>query len=339
MIEIDGSFGEGGGQILRTALSIAVRLNKDVLIRNIRKNRKSPGLKLQHLAGVKLLAEIADAEVDGAEIGSETVEFIPGKLKFSEIEYDIGSAGSITLLLQTLLLPSTINGGRFRIKGGTDVSWSPSIDYLRFVLLPLLGIDVKLNLERRGYYPKGDGVVGIEVDRSILKPIVIEERGELLKIRGIAHSSNLPEHIVHRMKAEAISMLKPLNCDVDIEEEIENFRSTGCGITLWLEFEDTRIGASSLGKIGKSAESVAREASEELLLAYDSGASLDRYAVDQLLPWAALAKGSRIRTSELSMHAKTCIYVLSIFGLDLDISMGIGTGAGAGAGAKIIRVL
>lgn len=317
-ITIDGSHGEGGGQVLRTSLALSALLQKDVKIGRIREGRKRPGLAQQHLTGLNALKELTDAEVSGASIGSKEVEFSPKAAGSGVHVIDVGTAGSISLVLQTLMLPSTFSKGAvsFKIKGGTDVRWSPPVDYLKNVLLPLLrkmGCEAKLEVERRGYYPRGGGLVSAEFSpMEGLKSIEILERGEIRRICGVAHSSNLPGHIVER---EARAAKKVLS-DYPVQTTFEARRgfSTGTGIIQWANCDNSIIGGSALGERGVPAEKVGESAANSLLKELDSQAGVDIYAGDQLLPYMALAKGcSKIVVRELTGHIKTNIYVIEQF--------------------------
>ncbi len=280
MIKLDGNHLEGGGQIVRTALALSTITGKEFEVDNIRKGRKSPGLKNQHLYCVKALQELCNAKVKGAELGSEYLHYKPGKISGKTISIDIGTAGSITLLLQALLLPSMFSDKkvRLKIKGGTDTKWSMPVDYFREILLPQLRkyADINFKLERRGYYPKGDGKVDIKIkpkqDKS--KKIEIMEQGYLMHVKGISHASfDLQKaEVAERQSRAAKLLLNKLNVPVQIRTEYVNTASTGSGIVLWAIFSKDkdeidfnnpiRIGADSLGERGKRAEEVGKEAAE-----------------------------------------------------------------------------
>src|SRR5881396_3860558 len=192
MLEIDGSFGEGGGQILRSCLALSAVMGKEVRIFNIRAGRAEPGLKAQHLTGARALAQICGASSKGLKIGSTELIFNPGRVKAGSFHFDVGTAGSITLVLQTLmpLLPFALGKVEVAITGGTDVKWSPPIDYLRLVTLPLLarmGMQASILVVKRGHYPKGGGIVRLKASpTSVLKNIVGIDGGNLLAITGVS---------------------------------------------------------------------------------------------------------------------------------------------------------
>ena len=214
MIEIDGSFGEGGGQILRTALALSVIFKRALTLHHIRAKRKNPGLGHQHLVAVNALAQISGAEVEGNIIGSQKLTFIPGEICPGDYQFRIGTAGSVTLLLQALLLPLGLSqkGSRLVLEGGTHVPWSPPFHYLSEVLFPNLrsmGISVGGEIDQCGWYTKGGGSIRVEIQPSpSLKPISLLERGSLKSIRGLSASSLLPKEVRERQRAEALRRIE-----------------------------------------------------------------------------------------------------------------------------------
>ncbi len=315
MIEIDGSHGEGGGQILRTAIALSMIEGEEVKINNIRANRPNPGLSHQHLMAVKAAKEISDAEVEGLKKGSTTVRFDPVEVKTGDYEFDIKTAGSITLLLQALLPALTVSDGsvHLRIRGGTDVKWSPPFDYFKFVLLPVLermGCRIETELLKRGHYPKGGGELRLKVKPGQPEGYPVEE-GRITKIKGRAFTTDLPDHISERMKASAEKNLSGFS--TDIETKSYSSRSAGTGITLWTA-DGKRLGAGVLGEKGVPAEDVGYEASEKLLKEIDSGASLDIWAADQIIPFLVLSRGSgEVKVRKETGHLKTNIWVANQF--------------------------
>ena len=314
MLRIDGSYGEGGGQVLRTALALSAITGKAVEVVNIRANRPNPGLATQHMHGVRAIARLCNARVEGAELGSTRVRFEPGEITSQRLQIDIGTAGSISLILQLLLLPCAFSRGAVTldVKGGTDVRWSPPIDYVKHVLLPVvakLGFSASLEVLARGYYPKGGGRVRVTVSPvRRLSGVKILDRGRLLGVEGVAHASRLPEHVVEREARAAREVLSSYNTRIKLECR-KDF-STGTGITLWARYENTRLGGSALGERGKPAEDVGREAARALLAEIESGASVDIHLADQLVPFFALAEGdSAFTVRELTGHLKTNIFV------------------------------
>jgi RNA 3'-phosphate cyclase len=317
-IEIDGSQGEGGGQILRTAVSLSAVLGVPVKVVNIRANRPQPGLKAQHLEAVKALQTLCNARVGGLEVGSKEVIFRPGKVEGGHFTIDIGTAGSIPLVIQTLVLPA-LWGPKdtfVRILGGTDVKWAPSIDYTHYIFLSTLrvmGAHTNLGLINRGYYPEGGGEVELRIcplEPEGLKPLVILAQDGEPKIFGSIHTANLPEDVGHRLKSTALKFLIGVR-EVKVMSNQWEGRSTGAGITLVSEFKNTLLGADALGEKGKRAEIVAKECVDELLAEGKSGATLDHHMADQILPFMALANGpSEFLVREITQHTKTNIDVI-----------------------------
>lgn len=342
MIKIDGSTGEGGGQIVRTALALSTITGKAFRVRNIRKGRKNPGLKPQHVHCVKALKELAGAKAKGNEKGSNELLFIPGKLKAKSTTIDIGTAGSITLLLQAVLLPSIFSTRTHTIKliGGTDTKWSMPIDYFTNVLASqyrrISILDVKVL--KRGYYPKGQGEVELKIRPEIKRnhfenlqafekalherAFTAEKQHKLSMIKGISHASkNLAKaEVAERQARAAKNKLKQLNVPIEITQEYAETASAGSGITLWAIFlqpngdiSRQKIGANGLGERGKPAEKVGEEAANKLIKELNSGAPIDKHLADNIIPIMALARPSRIKVSEVTKHTKTNIWVAEQF--------------------------
>lgn len=319
MIEVDGSFGEGGGQIVRTAAALSAVTGEPVRITRIRENRPNPGLSPQHVSAISALAMISEARTEGVRPGSVKMTFRPGEVKGGKFGIDIGTAGSITLLIQCLLPALVFADGpsTLTIRGGTDVKWSPTIDYLSMVALPAFaefGVRSQLKCERRGYYPRGGGMVTLVIFPSNLK------RAELSAFpiegaEGRSHSSNLPEHVARRQSEAAIDVLDQAGIAARIECETSALPSTGSGITIW----SGRKGASALGERGLLAEKVGRAAAEDLVAELGSKAAVDRHLADQLVPYLALAGGS-YTAPEVTRHASTNIWTATRF-LDVEISV------------------
>jgi len=331
MIELDGSHGEGGGAILRQALALSMLTGKAFRITNIRKGRPKPGLAAQHVACVDAAKEMCNAEAVGCYTGSTEVSFTPGAFKAGHHDIDIGTAGSITLLLQSLLLPSIFCGKRvsFHIKGGTDVKWSQPFDYFNSVFLPQMKryADIEANLFRRGYYPKGGGEVKVVVNGQYSSPgnapsILLLEQKKLLQIKGVSHASlDLEDVKVAQRQSESAKLyLDRLKTHFSVNHQYYNSLSTGSGITLWAVFGDDGIdlknpiilGADGLGDRGRKSEDVGKEAADNLLQEISSGAAVDKHLADQLIPFLALC-GGLIRASEITGHVKSNIHVAEKF--------------------------
>lgn len=321
-VAIDGAYGEGGGQILRTSLALSGLLLKPVEIYNIRAKRRNPGLQHQHLTAVKAAAAITNAEVEGAELGSTRLVFAPRGLRCGEFSFDVGTAGSVGLVIQTILPILAFAGCKSKttIRGGTDVPMAPPVDYLNNVFLKLLrrlGVEASIRLIKRGHYPRGGGVVELVVEPAgKLRPAVWRERGAITKIYGISHAVNLPRHVAERQARAAEDVLRNLGVPVEITiEHRQDGLGPGSGIVLWAETDvGLALGADALGEKGKPAESVGREAAERLLKEISSGASLDAHMGDMIMLYIALADGaSEITVSELTLHAKTNAYIIERF--------------------------
>jgi RNA 3'-phosphate cyclase len=321
-IEIDGSYGEGGGQILRTSLALSAILRKPFTIHHIRSKRKNPGLQAQHLEGVKALSRITEAETEGVKFGSQKITFLPKKILPGDYQFEVRTAGSVTLLLQAIFLPLCLAQGNSTLSlvGGTHVPWSPPFHYLSEVLLPTLksmGVSVEASIEKWGFYPRGGGRVQLKINPvDDLKPISLIDRGSLKKIRGLSVVSNLPKHIAERQKEQA---LKRIQIDLKIDAEINilyDAPSNGPGSFLFLiaEYEKVLGGFSSLGTRGKPTEKVADEAVDSLKDYIGSDGSIDPYLADQLVPFMALAKrNSSFITTRITEHLLTNLWVIQHF--------------------------
>ncbi|MEM4496557.1 MAG: RNA 3'-terminal phosphate cyclase [Archaeoglobaceae archaeon] len=314
MIRIDGSYGEGGGQILRTAVALSCVTGKEVEIYNIRANRPNPGLAAQHLKGIETAKLISNAEVEGLKLGSTRVIFRPKTLKGGTFKIDIGTAGSVTLVLQTILPPSIVaeKESTFEITGGTDVAWSPPIDYFRFVTLKALkelGAEMNIVLIKRGYYPKGGGKIEVHVKPSKLTGKEFLKKMDE-KIFGISHCQNLPINVAERQAKAAKDWLRKMGLAADIKVERSEGISTGSGITIWSSYK----GGSALGEKGKRAEIVGEEAAKEFYREFTSDSVMDSKLADQIMVFAVLANSeTRYTTSEITLHQKSNAYVINTF--------------------------
>lgn len=322
MIEIDGSYGEGGGQILRMSVALSAVTGKDVKIVNIRAGRKKPGLAAQHLTAIRSVGEICNAQVEGLDIGSQTVEFHPGELRGGKLRFDIGTAGSITLVFQACFIPALHAPTKcvLTVTGGTDVRWAPPMDYFQNVFLPMvekMGVSAKVESIKRGYYPKGGGKVVLHIEpKETLSPLQLDElRGQLI-IKGISHVSNLPDHIPERMVKSAKKDLIRLGRPDIVSETFSGDEAFGQGgaIVIWAKNEDTILGGNATAERGVKAETVGEIASKELWKEIKSGATLDIHLSDQILPYMAMADGeSSFLVRELTNHTKTNMWLIEQF--------------------------
>ena len=328
-LAIDGGHGEGGGQILRSALALAALTGRAIRIDRIRVNRPNPGLAAQHLAGVRLAAQLCLARIDGDFLGSTRLEFRPTRPpRAGRYEFDVakqregGSAGSVGLLLQTALPPLAIADGdsELVLSGGTHVPWSPPYDYLAEVYRPVLsrfGIEIELALIRSGWYPVGQGEVRARIrGPSVVTGQDLTERGQLKRIHGRALAVNLPAHIAQRMADRARAMFKAHGLFADIVAERPNAACAGAGLFLTALYEHVPAGFNAFGRPGKPAEDVAEEAVLDLLAHHRTGGALDRHLGDQVLLPASLATGeSRFTVAQITRHLTTNARVIEQFGL------------------------
>lgn len=322
MVEIDGSFMEGGGQILRTSCALSAISKMPCYIFNIRKNRPKPGLAVQHLLGIKALGQLCNGKLEGDNLASQEIELYPEEIQTKDLNIKIETAGSITLILQTLIPVALFAPGQVKIifeGGATDTFFSPTIDYFRYVFLEIIkkmGAEVKINILRRGYYPEGGAKIEVEIFPAKIKNISLKERGQLNKIIIISGASELLKNkkVAERQIVGAKEVLGKLN--LPLEEKVEYCQTLcpGSQICLIAQFEKTIIGTDNLGKLGKRAEDVGKEAALELLQEEKTKACLDKHLADQILPYLALVSGkSQVLVSEITNHCRTNIWVIEKF--------------------------
>lgn len=322
MRTVDGSYGEGGGQLLRLSCALAALRGEAVRIVNIRAKRSPSGLAPQHLAAVRTVAALCGAEVEGLALRAREIVFRPGPLRAGEYRFEVGTAGAITLVLQAVLPVALACDApvRLSVSGGTDVRAAPPLDYFRHVFLPLLarlGAHVTLVLERRGYYPRGGGEAELTVAPAArFSALVFDEPGPIEQIGGIAHCANLPAHVAERMRQAALARLGALPA-AQIATEVlgpEQALGPGGAIVLWARTARTVLGAATVAERGLRAEQLGEQAAGELRAEIESGASLDLHAADQLLVYLAQAEGvSRFTVRALSLHARTTMWLLEQF--------------------------
>ena len=316
MIEIDGACGEGGGQILRLSVALSAMSKKPVRIFNIRVKRSKPGLKRQHMVSIESVAKICNAQVKGLKLNSTQIQFYPGDIQGGTYRFNIGTAGSITLVLQACILPSLFaeNNTHLEFEGGTDVKWSPPWDYFLNVVLPLLtkmGVKIETHLEKRGYYPIGKGKVAVNI-YPIKKFKEITFNDEIKNIKGLVNIANLPITIAERIKKSAENELKTFDIKTKINTEVTFASCPGVGIVLWTEGKI--LGADCLGERGTSAELVGKTAAEKLSKEIKAGVDLDYNAVDQILPYLSLTNGCiQFKSRSISTHAETEMFLIKKF--------------------------
>jgi len=324
MLEIDGNYGEGGGQILRSSLGLSAILNRPIRISGIRAGRKKPGLAPQHLTCVNAVAAITNAEVIGGKLGSETLTFSPQEISGGNYTFDVAeirpSAGALSLVFQSIALPLSFAkvASTVTLRGGTHVPWSPSVHYLQDVFIPIaakFGFQGSIRLSGWGWFPKGGGEAIAKVHPSAdWQGVQLGHRGKLQAIYGISAASNLPEHIINRQQNQIEKRLERFDSPVNIERV--RGKSVGQGTLVFLKarFENVQAGFSALGARGKPAERVADEACNALVDFLESDGVIEQYLADQLVLPMALAKGeSRFTTSQITRHLTTNIWLVQQF--------------------------
>ncbi|MDG5774949.1 RNA 3'-terminal phosphate cyclase [Haloarculaceae archaeon H-GB2-1] len=325
MIDVDGE--AGGGQLLRTALTYAMLTETSVRVENVRGNRPDPGLKPQHRAAVRVAAAVSDADVDGEELGSETVEFDPRGLSGGHYEVDVGTAGSTTLLFDTLLPVATALDAPLSLtaRGGTDVKWAPTMPYYRRVKLPLLrrfGLQAAVDAERPGFYPVGGGKATLRLAPSTLDPIRLAERGDEQGIRvySTAADSLANADVADRQATRAVERLDAMGHEV-LERSVTYAAADCPGSVLCLraDYDSTTTGFDALGEKGMPSEDVADEAVDAFVAFAGGDAAVDTHMADQLLVFLALA-GGELRVPSLTDHVETSLELLAQFGFELTVS-------------------
>jgi len=326
-LTLDGATGEGGGQILRTALTLSMLTGRPFHLARIRARRPKPGLMPQHLMAVRAAARLCRARVTGDEKGSGGLQFNPGSITSGEYLFDIGTAGSTGLLAQTLMPALALERApsRLTLVGGTHVPMSPCYHYLQWQWLPYLrriGLKADLVMERAGFYPRGGGVLRLQIrPASKLHPLSLHERGKLLEISGLSAVANLPNHIARRQRRQAENRLSPY-APIHVKEARLDAYGQGTVIALLARFEGGSGCYVALGEKGKPAEQVGDEAADGLLGYLRSSATVDRYLADQLLlPLALIPGHSRYTAERVTDHLLTNAEVIRAFLPEVDIAI------------------
>jgi RNA 3'-terminal phosphate cyclase (ATP) len=323
LLSIDGSQGEGGGQVLRTALSLSMATGQGFEITRIRAQRPRPGLRPQHLAAVRAAALACGARVGGAFDGSPDLRFEPGPLAAGDFRFEIATAGAATLVLQTVLTPlaRAAEPSRLVVTGGTHVPASPSLDYLArhwAAVTARMGFAFTFRLEKAGFYPPGGGEVDARVRPGALTPdpFVLEERGALTAIRGVSGAARLKGEVARRQKEAAASRLweqRRLESSwelIDVKAE-----SPGSFLLIEAEFEQGRAAYGFLGQRGLRPEVLGDRAARTLLRFLEGEGAVDPHLADQLAVPMALAGGGRVSTSEVTSHLQTVAETVARFGV------------------------
>jgi len=308
-LKINGGHGEGGGQIIRSAIALSCITKQPIHLENIRKNRKISGLRPQHLTAIKILQKIANAKVIGAEIGSTEIKFIPGNIENLDLVEDVGTAGSIPLILQVLIPVVAMSKKQFnlRIKGGTDVLWSPTIDYTKHVLQEAysrMGINFSLELFKRGYYPKGGGEIKLQVNPSNIKSILFSKR-KTNKVRLICSFSKFANNKIENKVNEIVKQLTDSDYDVNVEIKSEEALDSGASLLIYSIDDNSIIGVDALydNKTGEFDLDI-----DNFIKNY----SIDDNLADMLVVPASLASGKTILpVKEITKHLETNLFVTS----------------------------
>lgn len=317
LVTIDGSIGYG--QVLRTAVALSALTLQPIKVTNIRAGRPRPGLFPQHLTGIKIAGEFCNAEIVGAQYGSMEVEFRPRGLNVTDRRIDIGTAGSIGLLLQTLL-PLLVFASEpitLEMTGGTAGLGAPTVEYIKHVTLPMLtkfGLKLpEMGVVKQGFYPRGGGIVRLktsplELESGRLRGVEVLKKGTIKIVKGVSIAGSLPETIaVRQADAAKLHLLENgIDSIVDIKAETAETLSQGTSITVWEETNESILGSDAIGRRGIRAEEVGREAASSLLASLKSEAALDRWMADQIIPFMALAGGkSSVTVEEITDHCRT----------------------------------
>jgi RNA 3'-terminal phosphate cyclase (ATP) len=323
-VDVDGSVMEGGGSIVRLTTALSILTGKPVRIYNIRKGRSQPGLRNQHLRGLEASALLCGGRVEGAKIGAPEVFFYPGKITEEHIRIPIETAGSVGLVIQSLMIACLKAKKRTTIDiegGATFGKYAPPLQYIQFVLLPLLrrmGYHAEINIIRHGFYPAGGAAANVMIEPpKKLEPLVMERPGKVtaVDVISVASSQLKKPRVAERQARKAEAMLKKTGYELRVNTRYSDSSCPGSGVVLVARTSKGCIlGADGLGERGKPAEEVAEEAVKKLLETIGSGAAVDEHMSDQLLPYMAMSSGKSVITAPaLTGHAGTNMHILKQF--------------------------
>ncbi len=316
-MEIDGSLGEGGGQILRTSFALSAITGQDIEVNKIRANRPKKGLAAQHITSIRAVSEICSGKLHGDQKGSGTVSFIPGKISHGDYEFDIGTAGSVTLALQAIMpvlfsIPGTSD---IVLKGGTDVKWAPPVDYVRDVLFPFFrhyGIECEMNIVKRGYYPKGGGEIHVKIRSPHELKYEPGQKG-LNIVKAVINISGLSHRIAQRMEDAVRENISPMDMDIQIDDRKTN-RSPGIGIVLSYIDQDRFMGIDMLGEKGVPAGTIGKRTANGLMSMINSNVTIDDLGCDQIMTLIVLGKSNpEIIFSKKTKHIETNLDIINMF--------------------------
>jgi len=320
-VEVDGSYGEGGGQILRTAVAFSVILQRPIRVSRIRAGRDVPGLRQQHVSTLQTLARIFDADLRGAEIGSLEVSFTPGRLGVSRVTVNMKTAASITLLLQAVIPAVALTRSRVSldITGGTDVPWSPTFDYFSDLVrraYGLLGVEFEAVVLRRGYYPRGGGRATVKVEPAMgVRAIGLQRGGASARADLVSRCGGLPRHVAERQMEAMARVLSASGVELGLRFQSEEAAdSPGSSVMASVTGGGRLLGADGLGAKGRRAEEVGEKAAGSLIASIRSGASVDSNLADMIAPWLSLASGeSSFLAPQVSPHLRTALHIAKLF--------------------------
>ncbi len=320
LVELDGSQGEGGGQILRSALALSALTGRAFQLKHIRAGRPKPGLAAQHLANVEAVAKLCRAQYKGAALHSQSLWFRPGIVRAGDYAFPIATAGAAPLVAQTVLWPFALRGAAastVALSGGTHVAHAPSAHFLLESWLPALrrlGVRAELRLERGGFYPAGGGKLALTVEPGDdLAPMLAERRGDISRVRVLSHVAGLPASVAERQADQCVKRLEELG--LEVEPEVGTLPGgPGSSVLVVLDTDNGPMAFSSIGERGKPAESVADDAADAALIYAESGAAVEPHLGDQLaLPLAFAVGESRYAVSEVTQHLLTHLEVVAAF--------------------------
>ena len=317
---MDGSQGEGGGQILRTAVAFSAIKRTPVRVAKIRAGREVPGLMRQHLSALKILAGVFGGELRGAAEGSQDVVFVPGTPRADALSADMGTAASITLVLQAVVPAVALSGSRLRLRlvGGTDVPWSPTFDYFSRVAAAgyrALGVGLEVEVSRRGYYPRGGGVVTASIGPcGVVRPIDLATRQPVTSVTVTSRCGGLPGSVAQRQADSAAELLRRAGLEAQAEVSAEASDSPGTSLLVSQVAGDTLLGSDAIGAKGKPAEEVGREAAERFLAAERTGGCIDVNLADMLLPLLSMSnRVSRVKIPAMTPHLESGLKLAELF--------------------------
>ena len=310
LIKIDGAFGEGGGQIVRSAVTLSCLTQKPVEIDNIRKNRKVPGLRPQHLTGIRILSKICNAKVEGLSVGSTKIKFSPSKIIDAQLKEDVGTAGSIPLILQILIPTISISKKRLKmtITGGTDVLWSPTSDYTKFVLREAyarLGINFSMDVKKRGYYPRGGGIVDVEIfPREKITSVSLLKRTSK-SVNFLCTHSGISSRLIEQEVDEAKNILTNSGFDCNYQINEESAHDKGCSFLVYTHDENCIMGSDAINS--KDMNGIGRFVATRFL---ESNLGVDQFLSDMLVIPMCLTDGESVfRVNQITKHLETNLFV------------------------------